>query len=174
MKIIVDNVGNDQFVGPTRSLAVNAVDATIFGRKYQLPAIIPNTIELQYSATSGTRIDDSIIQHVQRIYDISEIRNQVRNMEIVRDYNALITRRPHSLVDFYLQYPKDNVLRNTDRDIIHKIQHDAGATIISDYETDRKQSVDAFTSQILEVRRKYPRHVVCPTLDIGMETEGLF
>lgn len=174
MKIIVNNVGNDQFVGPTRSLAVNAVDTTIFGRKYQLPAIVPNTIELQYSATSGTRIDDSIIQHVQQIHDISEIRNPVKNMEIVRDYNTLITRRPHSLADFYLQYPQDNILQNTDRDIIHKIQHDAGATIISDYETDREQNVNTFASQIRGLRRKYPRHIVCPTLDIGMQTEGLF
>lgn len=174
MKIIVNNVGDDQFVGPTRRLAVNAVDATIFGRKYQLPAIIPNKVELQYSETSGTRIDDSIIQHVQRIYDFSEIRNPVKNMEIVRDYNALITRKPHSLIDFYLQYPQDKILRDTDRDIIHKIQHDAGATIISDYETNREQNINTFASQILELRRKYPRHIICPTLDIGMKTEGLF
>lgn len=174
MKIMVNNVGDDQFVGPTRRLAVNAVDVTIFGRKYQLPAVVPNKIELQYSETSGTRIDDSIIQSVQRIYDISEIRNPVKNMEIVRDYNALITRKPHSLIDFYLQYPQDNVLTNSDRDTIHKIQHSAGATIISDYETNREQNINTFTAQILEVRRKYPRHVVCPTLDVGMKTEGLF
>lgn len=174
MRINVSNVGNDLFVGPNRTIGVNAIDVEINGKKLRLPAVVPNKIETQYSQRAGIRIDTSIIQYVKRIYDISYLRNPTNCVETINEYRGMIVRNPESILDFYLQYPQGKKIKDSDREIIHDIQRKAGALILSDYETDPEQDVGVFESQVLDLQRTNPRHVVCPTLDIGMRPEGLF
>lgn len=174
MKININNVGNDGFTGSRHSIGVNAIDVHVGGRDLELPMIVPNRIELEYSRISRHQMRMPLIQMVQRVMNISEIRNTRKQTEITENYERLLTGNRHALGDLYLQYPQDNTLQQADRETIHAIQVNAGALILSDYELDRTQSADDFEAQILQSLQEYPKHVVSPTLDIGIQDEGLF
>jgi hypothetical protein len=174
MKINVINVGTDIYTGPRHKIAVNAIDVEIDKKKYELPKAVPNRAELTYSQTSKIKLDESMFQSVHRISNISQIRQTVERTDITNQYKTLLQRRPNSVGDFYLQYPQNNILKQSDRELIHEIQVNAGAIIISDYELNREQNENIFESDIIQLRKDYPKHLACPTIDIGMQTENLF
>lgn len=175
MKINVTHNGTDVYTGPTgKQIAVNSITAEIDGKKYELPRIIPNGIELKYSEDSKIKLDDSIFLSVHRIGNVSTIRHAAVRAEILQKAKTLLQKRPDSIGHLHFQYPTDNILRMSDRELIHEIQINAGTPIISDYELDREQDENIFESHILQLRKDYSKHIVCPTIDIGMKTENLF
>ncbi len=174
MKINVTHNGSDIFMGQTgKRIAVNAITVDVDGKKYKLPKPLPNRIELTYSANSRVNLDNSIIQSVHRISHISQIRQVIERTKITNQLSAIIQRNPRTIVIFHLQFPQDNILTKSDRELIHEIQVNAGASIITDYELSRNQNEDKFEQDIQQLRKDYPKHVICPTVDIGMYPQDL-
>lgn len=174
MNISINNIGTDTFVGNRHIIGVNAIDVSIDGKKLELPLIVPNKIELKYSKIAKNYFRMPLFQMVHRAYNIKEIRCLKKAADISDDYEKLILDYKQAIGDFYLQIPQDNHLLQVDREIIHEIQVNAGARILSDYELNRSQSINDFENQILQLRQEYSNFIISPTLDIGIPDEGLF
>ncbi|MGI0073373.1 MAG: hypothetical protein ACREA3_06145 [Nitrosotalea sp.] len=174
-KIIkINSVGTDSYSGQRNTLNVNAIDVEMDTQKVLMPTIAANKMEFNYSKDSKIALGVSLTQFIQRSFNISEIRDPIKNATITKQYKKLIEEAPNRIGDFYFQYPKDNNLHQSDRKAIHKIQLDANALILSDYETNRYQNENEFETQILELRDEHPEKIVSPTIDIGIEDEELF
>lgn len=172
--IKITNVGTDSYSGPQNTLKVNAIDIDLDSKTIQMPTVSANKMEFDYSKQSKIKLGTSLTQFIQRTYYVQEIRDPIRRVTITKQYKKLIEEIPNQITDFYFQYPQDYNLQQSDRKAIHKIQFDAGALIISDYEINRSQNENDFENQILELQDENPDRIVSPTIDMGIEDEELF
>ena len=173
MTINVHNLSNESHSGLLHTVSVNVVRATINGVSYDLPQIVPNKLELTYAETVGRPLNNSIFVYVYRLNTLRSLHNTNTVQSITNDYRQCI--RKHGLIsDFFMQVAKNNQIPNGLRSIIHEIQFDAGATIISDYEPNREQTVATFAEQIISTRDRFSNNDISPTLDIGTSTINRF
>jgi len=174
MNIKVTNVGTDSYKGDKHLLGVNAIDVSIGDFELHLPMTVPNKVELSYAEVAGDPLKTPLFQYVAKVNHISAIRSSTKRNEIGDDYRNIISKYTDKLGDFYLQFPQDNNLRQTDRSIIHDIERNSGSKILTDYEVNRNQSEISFENDILALRDENPDYIVSPTLDMGIKPEELF
>lgn len=174
MKINVRNIGSDSFTDANGNTFVsNSVDIDIGGRlKIALQRSVPNQRELAYSQGTGITIGNPLFQTVKQVKNLQQFRTQVGLA--TTHYKDLLLSRPASLGNWFLQYPQSARLTPTDRLQTHNIQVNAGALAISDLEINREQPAADFETDIMALRKQYPNHIVCPTIDVGIKTNGLF
>lgn len=172
MTLLVNNQSNVLHTGNQYTIGANAIWVEIDGVRYELPSVIPNKAELDYSQSARIPLHSPFFQYVSRNLNINRIRG-TRAAEITDDYRTYLNSS-NGIGDFYLQIPQSNTLTDRDRQLIHQIQDNAGAQIVSDYELDREQTAAEFERQITETANNYRKHIVSPTLDLGMVQENLF
>lgn len=172
MTFTVNNQGNVLHTGNQHTIGANAIWVTINGVRYELPRVVPNKAEIDYSQSSGVALNSPLFQYVSRTLNVTSIRDITRATEITDDYRKYLNSS-NGMGDFYLQFPQSNTLTDRDRRLVHQIQDNAGAQIISDYELDREQTPAEFERQITETANNYPKHIVSPTLDLGILQENL-
>ncbi|WP_268543660.1 hypothetical protein [Candidatus Nitrosotenuis cloacae] len=177
MKISVQNTGDDKINilsgGLNDSLHVNSIETIHNKTKYEMPAVAANTVELEYFNKSKVRPKTQLVQAVVKTLNKTEIHNKERLSKIKKQYQDLFLQNTDSIIDFYFQHPQAINLDKNERKIIHEIQYDANATILSDHESNRNQNEDDFEAEILETRDKYKDITVSPTIDIGVQEEHL-
>lgn len=177
MKIRVQNTGQDQveiLSGRSNdSLHVNSIETIYNKTKYEMPAVAANTVELEYFNKSKVQPQTQLIQAVVRSLNKAEIHDKEKLSKIKKQYRDLFTQNTDSIIDFYFQHPQSINLDKNERKLIHEIQYDANATILSDHESNRDQSEDDFEVEMLETRDKYKDITVSPTIDIGIQEEHL-
>jgi len=176
MKINVKNVGNDKFVSPHpkgHTLTTNAIDVDAIGIKIEMQLSIPNQRDLAYCSSSRTSLACPAFQMVKQMRNIDMLRSRTQISQATNEYRNLLTAKAGSIGDWFLQLPKIVHLTQTDRLNVHKIQVDAGATILSDIELSREQNEDDFEADILNLRDKYPDKIISPTIDMETVTIGL-
>ncbi|MCA2004142.1 MAG: hypothetical protein LDL06_05210 [Candidatus Nitrosotenuis sp.] len=159
--------------GANRSLHVNSIEAIHKKTKHEMPAVAANTVELEYFKKSKIQPKTKLIQAVVKTLNKLEIHNSEKLAKIKKQYGDLLAQNPDFIADFYLQRPQAVNLDKNERKIIHDIQYDANATIISDYESNRDQSENDFEAEILDTRDKYKDVTVSPTIDMGIREENL-
>jgi len=176
MKIYVKNVGKEMFTSSNGNMFTsNAIDVDIAGIKIKMQCSVPNQREIVYSEKVGVmNAGVPVFQVARQVKNISYFRLTSERALAIAQYRNLLTARPTSIGDWFLQYPQKNHLNQNDRLAIHEVQIKAGATILSDIEIDREQDENVFESDILDLRNKYPDKIVSPTIDIGIETDDLF
>ena len=176
MRINVKNVGRERFVSPSgNTLTSNSIDVGVAGLGIELQRSVPNQREISYAEGVGMRtLGTPLFQVVRQFKHLSVFRRPPEIIQATNQYRDLLTARPNSLGDWHLQYPQRVNLTQSDRSIVHQIQINAGALILSDVEIDREQDESAFESDIVALKNQYPNKVVCPTIDTGTRTDGLF
>lgn len=174
VQINIKNVGFDLYESPHNLIGVNAIDATIAYHELKFPMISPHQSELSRSEEVKIPLKSPLIQFVHLPKKNNKINENSTKDLVTENYKNLIDAHPKLAPDFYYQYYQKYPPNDKERIAILDIQRDAGSTILSDYETNPEQSVDEFESQILDLRANNLRHVPSPTLDVGMETIGLF
>jgi len=172
MSLIVNNQANVSHTGNQYTLGANAIWIKIDGIRYELPRVVPNKAELDYSNSAGIALNSPFFQHVSTTLDVNSILDVTRAARITDEYRKYLDS--HGIGDFYFQFPQSKILTDRIRQQIHQIQNNAGAKIITDYELSREQSIDEFERQITETRNRYRKHLVSPTLDLGILQENLF
>lgn len=178
MKIRVKHSATDtteiDFEGKKRKIHANTVKMITDKGAYDLPAVAINTAEVNYHIKANIKPETALIQSVLRSFDKKELRNAGAIKEIKEQYRKLLTQHPDQIVDFCYQIPQKLNLTKHEIQVLEQIQVDAGAMIISTYETDRNQSAQDFENEMLDAQARYKDHTVSPTIDIGIEEEGLF
>ena len=173
MTIIVNNQANVSHTGSQYTISANAISADIDGVRYDLPWVVPNKAELDYSRSAGIPLNSPLFQYVHRTLNVNSLREAIRVERATDNYREYLNAT-NGLGDLYLQYPQSNALTDRIRHTSHQIQDNAGAQIISDNELDREQTVDEFERQIMDTFNNYRKHIVSPTLDLGILQENLF
>lgn len=174
MRIRIRNVGIDIHESPHNIVGANAVSTTITHHKLKFPMISPHQSELSKSEDAKIYLKSSLFQYVHVPRRANKINEKSTKEKVTEDYKTLIENHPELIADFYYQYYPNYPPNNKERDAILDIQRDADAIILSDYESDPEQTVDKFESQILDLRNNNRKYVPSPTLDISMQTIGLF
>lgn len=174
MQIKVSNVGFDIYESTKNLIGVNAIDAVFANYNLEFPMISPHQSELLKSENVTIQLESLLAQYVHLPRKGNKIIEKSTKETVTKNYKDLIEKHPQLVTDFYYQYYPDYPPNDKDREAILDIQRDADAIILSDYETNPTQSIDEFESQILELRNNNPKHVLSPTLDISMQTIGLF
>lgn len=174
MEIKIKNVGFDLYESQHNLIAVNAADATIENNELQLPMVSAHQSELLKSEEAKIFLKSPLFQYVHVPRKQNKINEKLTKDSVTQNYKNLIEKYPNLVADFYYQYYEKYPPKESERDAILDIQRNAGAIILSDYEIDPEQSVDKFESQILGLRNNNSKYVLSPTLDINIETIGLF
>ena len=174
MQINIKNVGFDLYESQHNLIGVNAVNATIGHYELKFPMISPHQSELSRSKEAKIPLKSPLIQFVHLPKKSNKINEKSTKDSVTENYKNLIDTHPKLVPDFYYQYYPKYPPNEKERIAILDIQRDAGSTILSDYETNPEQSIDKFESQILDLRANNSKHVPSPTLDMSIETIGLF
>ena len=174
MRIRIRNVGIDIHESLHSIVGANAVGATVAHHKLKFPMVSPHQSELLKSENSKIFLKSPLFQYIHVPRKNNKINEKLTKKEVTEDYKTLIDEHPELIADFYYQYYPNYPPNNREVDAILDIQRDADAVILSDYESNPEQTVDKFESQILNLRRNNRKYVPSPTLDIGMQTIGLF
>lgn len=180
MTFQVNNTGNDDvdvvIDGTTETLHTNTIEVADSVNKYSFPAIAANTVDLNYFNIAQIPSRTFLIQSVVRSFDKTELHSQTKMARITQEYRNLIASNPRHLVDFTYQRPQGIALTYRDRQTLLDCQFNANAKIISDFESDRNQSVSDFENEIAQTKDKFKhtKLTISPTIDIGIEKEGLF
>ena len=174
MRIRIKNEGIDVYESPHSIVGANAVSTTIKHHKLKFPMISPHQSELIKAENAKIHLKTPIVQYVHVPRKRNKIYEKSTKETITEDYKNLIEKYPELVADFYYQYYPDYPPNDKERSAILDIQRDAGATILSDYESNPEQSVEKFESQILALRKNNRKYVPSPTVDAGITTIGLF
>ncbi len=174
MPIKIANVGFDFYESPHNLIGVNAMDAAFPLYNLEFPMISPHQSELSKSEESGIALKSPLAQYVCLPKKGNKIDEKSTKETVTESYKKLIDEHSQLVTDFYYQYYPDYPPNDKEREAIVDIQRNAGATILSDYETNSEQTLDEFESQILELRNNNLKHVPSPTLDMNTRTIGLF
>lgn len=150
------------------------MSTTIAHHKLRFPMISPHQSELLKAEEVEIFLKSPLFQYVHMPRRKNKIDEKSIKEEATEDYKTLIEKYPKLVSDFYYQYYPDYPPNDKERDAILDIQRNAGASILSYYETNPEQTVEEFESQILDFRNNNRKYVSSPTLDIGMRRIGLF
>lgn len=174
MQIKIKNVGFDFHESPHNLIGVNAVDATLVHYNLEFPMISSHQSELSKSEDAKILLKSPLVQYIHLPKKGNKINEKITKDSVTENYKTLIEKHPELVIDFYYQYYPNYPPNDKERDAILDIQRNAGSIILSDYEINPNQTVDEFESQILDLQNNNSKYVLSPTLDIGMQTIGLF
>lgn len=174
MKIRITNVKSDIHESPNNIVGANAMSTTIAHHRLRFPMISPHQSELLKSKESQISLKSPLFQYVY----VAKRKNKIDEIpikeKITTDYKNLIVEHPKLISDFFYQHSSNYPPSDKQREAILDIQRDAGASILSDYESNSEQSAEKFEAQIIKLRDDNPKFVPSPTLDMDMVTIGLF
>lgn len=174
MKYWIKNVGFDIYESPHNIVGANAVNAIVAHHKLKFPMISPHQSDLSKSDDAELPLNSTLFQYVFKPTRKIKIDEKDTKERITDEYRSLLQRHSKLVGDFYYQYFSNYLPTDIERNSILDVQRDAGAKVLSDYETNPEQSVDQLESQILELRNNNRKYITSPTLDMGMATIGLF
>ncbi len=169
----IKNIGADEYIGKLYSIYSNASSASLGHWNSNFPILSPHQSELDDAEHAKIKLNCTTSQYVYRPRKKIDITSN-KKQNIINNYQLLIKKYPTILWDFYYQYYPKYLPTEQEREAIIDIQKQAGAIIISDYESNIEQSAIKFEKQILELRSNNDGYVVSPTVDIGIKTIGLF
>lgn len=174
MRIRIKNVGFDIYETSHNIVCANAINATAKRHKLKSPIISPHQSELSKSEFAKIPLNSSLFQYVHLPRKDNKINEKSIKKTVTEYYQNWIEKYPELIADFYYQYYPDYPPTNAERNAILDIQRDAGAIILSDYESNPEQTVEKFETQILDFRNENKKYIPSPTLDIDMRTIGFF
>lgn len=174
MKISITNVGFDFHESQHNLIGANALDAIIGKHDLQFPMIAPHQSELKKSKLAKIQLRSPLLQYVHVPKRQSSITDTATKQDITQDYGDLLHDNPEVIGDFFYQYYPSYPPNNKEREAILDVQRNAGAMILSDYESKPEQSVEKFEQDILDLRNNNRKFIPSPTIDIGITTIGLF
>ncbi len=164
----------EQFTGLSNSLSVSPINVTFGDKSFSSPEIAANSTDLKCFESCELTPKLNLIQFIRRSYFISDLDYSDKISRITQKYKKLIDSNPSSIPNFHYQYPMKQNLGKKKRKTLETIQKDAGASILSTYESNRTQSVNDFKTELLESKDEYDEYEISPSLDIGIVDEGLF
>jgi hypothetical protein len=170
----IKNVGIDIYETSRTLVGANAITCTTQYGKLRSPMISPHQSELSKSDLAKIPLNSSLFQYVHIPRKDNKVNEKNTKETITNDYKKWIDKYPKLITDFYYQYYPDYPPTIVERNAILDIQRDAGAKILSDYETNPEQTVEKFEEQILSFRNDNKKYIPSPTLDIDIRTIGLF
>lgn len=164
----------NQFVGSHNELAVTPINVTLGEKSLSLPEIAANNTDVKCFDECDLKPDLKLIQFIRRSYHVSDLDYSKKIKKITEKYSELREKFPSAISNFHFQYPMKQHLGKHRRKTLEKIQVNAGAEIISAYESNRTQSTSDFETEMLESRDNYDQNIISPSLDMGITDEGLF
>ena len=170
----IENIGTDKYDGKLYTVYSNASSASLEHWSTNFPTLSPHQSELNDAENAKITLNCTTSQYVYRPRKKIDITSSKEKQKIIDRYQSLIQKYPKLMWDFYYQYYPKYAPSKKEREAIIDIQCKADATIISDYESNIEQDVEKFETQILELRDDNPGYVVSPTVDMGIQTIGLF
>lgn len=164
----------DRFVGLSNSLSVSPIDVSFGTKSFSSPEIAANSTDLKCFEDCELTPKLKLTQFIRRSYHVEDLDYADKVTRITGKYEKLIKSYPSAIPNFHFQYPMKQNLGKKRRTTLETIQVDAGAQIVSTYESRRTQSVTDFETELLESKDKFDECVVAPSLDMGIVDEGLF
>lgn len=174
MRFEINNVGIDIYETPHTLLCANAINSTVNNCKLSSPMTATHQSELSKSEIAKIPLNSTLFQYVHFPRKNNKINEKSIKEFVTTDYKKWIDKYPKLITDFYYQYYPSYPPSIAERNAILDVQRDAGATILSDYETNPEQTVEKFEEQILNFRNENKKYIPSPTLDIDMRVIGLF
>ena len=171
MNISIKNIGSDRF---NDQIGSNAIQIKIGDQIIDTPMIAAHQSELKRAQKSSISLNTNLVQYIYKVRKKELIDNSQIKNKITKDIKTIIDKNPKCIVDVFFQYGKNYFPLQVERKNILQIQNDAGCPFISDYESNPNQSVSEFKEQLQQTLQKYPDKIICPTLDLVMDSSEKF
>ncbi len=170
----IENVAADRFNNDDDEIGSNVISVELAEEQLTFPMPVPHQSELKKANDAKIKLKSSMLQFIHRVETDERINTKATKDKIIEKIKIILEDNPDLTVDVFFQFWKDIAPTETERKNILEIQFEAGLLMIADYESNPNQSIEKFEKQLKEVLKKYPKNIICPTLDMGMKPVELF